>query len=444
MLLEGRQTGSCAVVYAVAHAMIVKFDILKSRRVMLCLGTVVIVAVAAGIAAPSLMARYHLSRAEAAWSTGETEASLHRLQDAARWQPRAAEIQLRLARGHRRLGRLEEAAEHLRRAHDLGGAAERIQHQQWLLVAQSGRVHEVEQHLPALLAGAPDDHPDICAAFVKGYCLSLNFAAAQSLLDAWAADFPDSPEPDFLRGDLWFMHEEWLPAADAYRRGLEKSQDRTRERFRLAKALLQLNRFADAEPHFRHFLEQEPQNVEALLGLADCCLAQTKPEEARALLCVAIEEDPDHFEARLKLGKLELMAERPEEALKWLRPIAEKWPEDWALANQMLHALQVVGETEAALEYLEYARRRDEQVARLEQLFDDIRERPHDPELRYQIGLMLLKHRSRDDGVAWLQSVLLYVPRHIKAHEALAEHYERTAQPQLAAQHRRLFVDAAQ
>jgi predicted Zn-dependent protease len=51
---------------------------------------------------------------------------------------------------------------------------------------------------------------------------------------------------------------------------------------------------------------------------------------------------------------------------------------------------------------------------------------PHDVDLRYQLGSMLMRYRSREEGVRWLRSVLLVVPLHRPTHVALAEYYEKT------------------
>ena len=44
-----------------------------------------------------------------------------------------------------------------------------------LMVAQTARVREVQDYLPAMLASPGDDAAEICAAYVKGYCLSFDF-----------------------------------------------------------------------------------------------------------------------------------------------------------------------------------------------------------------------------------------------------------------------------
>src|SRR5687768_16390924 len=56
-------------------------------------------------------------------------------------------------------------------------------------------------------------------------------------------------------------------AVDAYRLALRARQDFARARNRLAYTLAQLERFGEAEPHFRAVLQAEPQNALAHFNL---------------------------------------------------------------------------------------------------------------------------------------------------------------------------------
>ena len=409
----------------------------KARRIAAVCGAVALTALAWVFAAGPVVTRYHLSRAEAAMAVGEVRDALGHLQSAQSWDADSAEVQIRLARAYRRLGEFDRMNQHLAEARRLGWPSAKILAERWLAAAQIGRVDDVARHLPRLLTQTQDeDRRQVYSAYVTGYSLNLNFAAADVLLDAWVAEYPDDPEPEFRRGDRWYTHGRWEWAVDAYRAGLKKGPDWFAPRLRLAECLLKTRQLDASEREFRRCLEQQPDDIDALLGLATCMLDRGDSDDARGLLEAVLRRDPDNFEARLHLGHLELVGRRGEQALRWLQPLAEKWPEDWELSMLMIQALHATGQDDAAQRFVEIARDRDQQISRLEELFDEIRKRPHDLELRYQIGRMLVRHRSRAEGVGWLQSVLRYDPQHRGAHAALAEYYENIDRPEDAARHR--------
>ena len=68
------------------------------------------------------------------------------------------------------------------------------------------------------------------------------------------------------------------------------------------------------------------------------------------------------------------------------------------------------------------------------QLLDD----PSKTELRYQIGVELLRVGRDETAVAWLSSALLEKPDHKPSHRALAAYYRRIGDAPRAAEHLRL------
>jgi thioredoxin-like negative regulator of GroEL len=63
---------------------------------------------------------------------------------------------------------------------------------------------------------------------------------------------------------------------------------------------------------------------------------------------------------------------------------------------------------------------------------------PKDPQWRYEAGAILLRNEQKEEGLRWLLSALEIDPRHAPTHAALAAHYEREGNRELAAYHRRL------
>jgi tetratricopeptide (TPR) repeat protein len=292
-----------------------------------------------------------------------------------------------------------------------------------------------------MLVNPGEDVADICASYVSGYCLSFDFDSATVLLEAWAKDSADDPEPHVRSGDVWYSQNEWKEAIPCYRRAIAIDPRHVRAQLSLAQCLLRINEPAAAESAFRSVIRENPASVEAREGLGTCLMSLSRLEEARTALLAVVERNPGHLEARRRLGELELALERPERAIDWLKPLVDAWPQDKAYCSLYAQALQELGRVDEARRWWEAVREAEAALAKLEKLNESVKNDPTNPELRYEIGSLLLRFRSRDDGAGWFKSLLQFDPTHAGAHEALAEYYEKTGQAELSRQHRQLARD---
>ena len=391
---------------------------------------------------PWLAARYDLFRGRRALQHFQTDAGRVWLTAAERFDRDDAETQFFLGRACRRQGQFDDAARHLERAARLGFPLVRIERERRLAIAQTARVREVADYLPGMLESPGDDGAEICAAYVNGYCLSLDFGTAGRILNAWAADFPNDPEAHFRRGNFWYGQNEWQEAIPAYEKCLELEPSRTKARETLARSLVQMNEPARAEHHFRRCLQESPDNLQIWLGLGMCLMNLGHTDEARRALEHVVALSSRNDEARTRLAQLELLSGRPEAAIEWAGPLAEQWPDDIPLATLMAQAWQQTGYPEKARKYWEVVRRGEQATERLDKLTTEVRKHPDDLELRYKIGTMHLRYRSREDGVNWLNSLLQYNPRHSAAHQTLADYYSRIGDTGLAESHLRAAHEA--
>jgi hypothetical protein len=58
-------------------------------------------------------------------------------------------------------------------------------------------------------------------------------------------------------------------------------------------------------------------------------------------------------------------------------------------------------------------------------VIDDMRRRPHDPELHYTLGRLLLRSGYHDEGLRWLNSALRLDPSYAPARKLLVEFYRK-------------------
>ena len=396
-------------------------------------------AVATGaFAVHPLRATWHLAEGRNALLARDTETALSHLNAALQTGYHQAEAQFLLARACRRRGEFRVAQEHLRKAKSLGYPSRSLQREEWLILAQSGQLKEVEKHLSDLLRDPQGDAPAICEAFVEGYFATYQFPQGLAILEAWQKDFPDDPQPHAFLGVYRAHLEDWQSAAEHFQRALDRAPGRSDLRGRLAEVLVELRQYEDAVKQYQRALERSPTNVQLLIGLGKCAQVLGKSEEALDLFQRAVRQEPDNLEARLALARVALAEGRADAALEQLRRVCDKQPWNSEARYVLGQALQKTGNTDEARSHFEFAAAAQVGLTEIHRRTEELRANPGDYESRYRIGWLLLQYKDPVQGVAWLRSVLEFHPGHVPTHNTLAEHYSRTGQSALALRHRKL------
>lgn len=393
-------------------------------RRRLAAATVIIAWAAAYWGAIPLAVQFHTGRARQFLYQREDQRAVDQLRLALRLAPDVPETSFLLARAHRRLGNLDRVEPLLRHAAKLGGDPERAQRETWLAWAQAGRLREAQPHLSELLMDTREDGAEICAAYVQGYFTNLQPREATQLLDAWQHDYPADPQSHFMRAYLQQALALWKEAAESYRRGLELAPHQTRMRVRLAEVLGELNETDEAIRQFQRCADETPNDAGLYAAWAKCLIRQGRTADARPILERALKIASMHFEALRQLGELELAEGRYHAALPPLQAAASQRPYDTTTRNALGKTLQALGKADEARPHLEYAAAAEESLSRMDRNLRLVVERPKDPQLRYEIGVTLLRYGSPDDGVKWLQTVLELDPNHQAAQQALAAYHE--------------------
>ncbi|MCA9069661.1 MAG: hypothetical protein KDA84_12090, partial [Planctomycetaceae bacterium] len=177
------------------------------------------VLVLGGIFHRHILGRYYLNRSQLALYHRQPALALTLLEKAESYNTPNGAVPFWSARAYRRLGKFEKVHDQLLQAERAGFDPERIQRERWLTLAQSGRMREVELHLPTLLTSPGEDGPEICEAFVNGYFSTYRFDQGLQILDVWKKDFPDDPQPYVFSGQYYRHLEDWKKAEEAFREG---------------------------------------------------------------------------------------------------------------------------------------------------------------------------------------------------------------------------------
>ncbi|MBX3444428.1 MAG: tetratricopeptide repeat protein [Planctomyces sp.] len=369
---------------------------------------------------------------------GDWAAAREHFQAARAVDPKHGETHFWLARAARKSGDLEVLRTSIENARKHGFRdRERLAREWMLALAETGRIHEVERRLPEMLMRPGEDGPEICSAFVSGYCLRLQFEEALTVLEAWEADYPRDIRPHLHRGRIYAGNEKWPQAESAYARLLEMSPGHAEGLRGLAEAQRGQGRSAEAETTLRELIRRRPEDASGYVHLAELLFDRKDAEQALPLLLKAVELEPAKANSRVLLGKTLTALGRTNEAVEQLQPLVDAWPEDFASRYALAMALRGARRAAEAEDHFRTYAELQQSMPRLEELKRDVRLHPQSPDIRCELGLLVLRHISRSEGVAWLESALQFDAQHAGAHAALAEHYDKIGRRDLAEKHRR-------
>ncbi|HID74780.1 MAG TPA: tetratricopeptide repeat protein [Planctomycetaceae bacterium] len=405
------------------------------RRLAGCLVFLMLMAIVTAFAWKPVGVRWRQFRARELLGRRDEAAALQHLRAALRYDPDNEETLLLLARTHRRMGNLERVGRLLTRAEDLGGDRGRIERERRLVLAQCGELREVEGHLADMLIHAGEDGPDICEAFVQGYFANLRINEALQLLEVWQESYPHDPQPLFMRAYLFQGMNHPAEAIELYRKGLGMAPHKTTMRRRLAAVLLEAGRLDDAEAELLLCARRMPEDAETWYLLARCIHARGDVEEARRRLDKSLQLDPDHLDARRLKGQLDLERGKLDEALAELEQVVQRRPYDILAREALGRALRAMGRPEEAKAHFDFVTQAEESIARMNRLLRESLRKPHEAEVRYQIGTILFRYGPPDDAAKWMRAALQLDPEHVGAHRALAAYFRQRDEAAKAAFH---------
>jgi tetratricopeptide (TPR) repeat protein len=210
---------------------------------------------------------------------------------------------------------------------------------------------------------------------------------------------------------------------------------------RLAAAEIQvvIGRFDQAREHFERLRERQPRNPSVLFGLARCAAGTGANDKAMRLFNQLLESNPNDWMVLTERGWLAVQLDRPQDGEADLRRADALGPPD-VPPTRLVKCLRLLGKDEEARKYQEKVDRILADRKRAAELGDLIREKvPDDPEPRYELGCILLRHGRARDAVHWFNTALAKDPGHRKTHEALLEFYQSVRAFPQAERHRRFL-----
>jgi tetratricopeptide (TPR) repeat protein len=406
------------------------------RRWRLALALILLVAGAAW-ARPQARAWYHLRAGRSALAGFRAAPAREHLRACLETWPSSARTHLLAGRAARLAGDFDEAEQHIQRARQLDQLPPEDVVFEWaLLRAARGDLAVVEEYL-AGRQGEPEDAPLIWEALAQGYLRTYRFRDAVACLDRWLKRQPDFPPALALRGKVGLVGKAAKTALPDLEKALESDPANAEVRWDLILCLLDLQRDDKALPHLEHMRRLRPGDPEVLVRLARCYRMLGPAEQALPLLERVLAEHPRHGLALRLRGQMALAAKSLTEAETWLRQAVEILPQDQQAQWALYQALVQQGKTAEARTQLDRAKRVEDQAQLLEEITSrKMLQRPRDPSVHTELGILLIQMGHKEVGSRWLLSALRLDEEYRPAHAALADYYQAEGDDERAAYHR--------
>jgi len=394
-------------------------------------------ATAAGIAAPPY---YHRRAAERALQRYDFDDAQRHLDAYLKSWPKSAATHLVAARTARRRGAYADAEQHLAECERLQGVAMSTAREWAMLRAQQGDLAGVESSLRAMVEEKDPDAPLALEALARGYFVVSNVPQTIACLDLLLDLQPDHFPALLLRGRALEAVPDDDEALRDYERAVALKPASTEARLRLANTLNLLGRTWEAVGQYECLRQRHrpPVPPEVFVGLARCRYDLHEMDEARRLLDDLLAEAPDHVPGLVERGRLALREHQPDVAERDLRRAVELAPVDRDAHLVLSHCLEDQGKNDEARQVQRRLGRIEACIKRVTNLKAKVEDFPHDPELRREIGALLLDLGEEQQGLRWLWSALQENQRHAPTHAALADYFERMGRTEEAAYHRQL------
>jgi tetratricopeptide (TPR) repeat protein len=387
------------------------------------------------------------------WEAAQTDLAsdrpreaLARLEFCLLFWPRDPELHLLAARAARLTGDTRAAETYLNRCLKLhGGATEEVQLEFLLLRVQTGEIEEVAPTLVNCVEKGHPKSPLILETMAGAYMARLRYRSALACLSRWIEVSPDTAKAHYWRGLVLERLNQHKDAAKDYHRALQLDPGLFRARLRVAELLLEDKRTPEALSHLERLYREKPDHAEVRARLGICRYLLNERDEARRLMEAAVVDLPKDPSLLVHLAKLDLEQGRAPEAERRLRKVLKMDPADTEALHNLVNALQFQGRTEDAAVALKEYQKAKAQVDRVNQLLREVTDsRSATPADFAEVGELLLRIGRDRQGVYWLELALEREPGQLRAHAALADHYEKRGEHERAESHRRWLRDPTQ
>jgi len=346
-----------------------------------------------------------------------------------------------LARIERQAGLFQSAEDQLDACQRLEGISERLRLERSLLLVQQGAITaSSEAQLQEYLRRNHPETNQILEALGRGCIATYRLPDSLRYLDQLLERKPDDAKVYRWRSAVYLRLLDFDAAKKDCRRAAALDPNDPDTQVELAEVLFEGEETNEAAALFKSLHEQFPDNPRIAIGLGRALMKLGRQEEAEKLLDVLARKYPYDAPVLLERGKVVL--DNPAAAEPWLRRAAERAPGDYQAQYTLFLCLQRKGDEAGARE----VKKKVDQLSAGRKLMSDFSEQlkrnPYDLQVRCDLAKLFLDQGDQKEGVRWLKEALKMDPTHRLANKLLADYYEQSGQPGLAAPYRQRANEA--
>jgi tetratricopeptide (TPR) repeat protein len=297
---------------------------------------------------------------------------------------------------------------------------------------------DVEERLREQLKTNRSDYPLIAEVLTGEFMRLYRLPEAREVLDRWVELDPEDTEPFVRRGWVAEHQLDFDAALADYGRVVAMDPQRLPIRMQIAEILFKLRKPAEAIPELKIVQQQQPEDPAVAVSLSRCYRELGEYDEALAALKSLPEAQRETAKVNAELGQIALVQEDFAQAETLLRAALADMPREREALYGLQQSLSRLGKTAEADEVQAILKQVDADGRRMGEVITGLTRNPDDADLRYEGACIFLRNGVKEDGLRWLEMTLAANPRHLEAHQRLAEHYEQEGMPDRAAVHREI------
>jgi tetratricopeptide (TPR) repeat protein len=230
-----------------------------------------------------------------------------------------------------------------------------------------------------------------------------------------------------------------MEQADAwFHKAFELDSEDWGVRIAIARALVRGRNPTAAVPHYEWALERNPDDTEALLGLAQCRIDQGRPRDAIPLVDRVLNGDPSLSLALSLRGQAAMELNDPVSAERWLRQVVKAEPANAESLHRLVLCLRAQKKDAEAAQLGQQLESLQKDLRRLMELRRVIGTPRATVETYHEAGVISLRVGQTEQGLTLLHDALRLKGNHRATHAALAEYYRKVGKSQLAQAHQTL------
>lgn len=417
--------------------MIVRFVLQRPGRTFAIIVALALVVLGGNHLILMVLFQRHLEAARQEVERGHNAAAAYHLAACRSFDPHHPETLLLSSAVARRSGAWDDADDFLAIYSREKGDDDALAFERLLLRASRG---ELESSAPRLVSIIESNGPQARAArgaVVTGLLQRFRWLEAERILDAWLAAAPDDTAALLLHGKFLEQRQNVPEAINNFLRVVELDPDHDEARLRAAGLLLQQRRSDDLFVHASVLRTRLPRLAEVRMLWVKALALQGRSEESRAALDECLAEFPDYAPAQAERGIAALQSGDDATAAEYLGRATQLAPGDLVTRSQYVAVLSRLGRTVDAERERESLRSLQKDVERISELVSGpLQLHPNDPSIPHEIATIALRSGQAAEGLRWLQAALLIDPNHGPTHQVLANYYQASGNPALAARHR--------